>query len=302
MKQFTISGSMFRMWNSLPLLIRSVLSGCLVSSVGIFTWGILFSSFLTPWVIFPMIVILWVFWKFFSGNWGSKRSAEVRREYFRLTRLKPAVWKWGLAAAILFVVIVQASFVITFRIITFPAARFTADYKVLDNFPVWAAWVILIMSSIVAGICEETGFRGYMQVPVEKKHGPMVAITLTSLIFTLIHLGHTWALPILPHIFFASVLLGILSYKSGSLIPGIIGHSILDVFDYSVWWTDLTGGFTRQTIFKTGVDLHFIVWTLIFSLALFGFFRIMGRLNSDKVSQIILQDGEPQFSHYNPVK
>jgi membrane protease YdiL (CAAX protease family) len=285
MKQFTISSSMFRTLNSLPLVVRAVLSGCLVSSVGIFTWGILFSSFLALWVIFPMIVLLWVFWKFFSGGWGSKRSAEVRREYFRLTTLKPAVWKWGLAGAILFVAIVQASFVITFRIITFPAARFTADYKALDTFPVWAAWAILIMSSIVAGICEETGFRGYMQVPMEKKYGPVVAITLTSLIFTLIHLGHTWAIPILPHIFFASVLLGILAYKSGSLIPGIIGHSILDIFDYSVWWTDLTGGFTKQTIFKTGMDLHFIVWILIFLLALFGFFRIMGRLNSYKILQ-----------------
>ncbi len=281
----------------MPLVVRAVLSGCLVSSVGIFTWGILFSSFLVPWVIFPMIVVLWVFWRIFSGNWGSKRSAEIRKEHFRLTRLKPAVWKWGLAGAILFVVIVQTSFVITFRMITFPAARFTADYKALDNFSAWAAWAILIMSSIVAGICEETGFRGYMQVPLEKKYGPVVAITLTSLIFTLIHLSRTWALPILPHIFFASVLLGILAYKCGSLIPGIIGHSILDVFDYSIWWTDLTGGFTRQTIFKTGVDLHFIVWVLIFLLALFGFLRVMRRLNNDQVSKTILHGGEPQFSH-----
>lgn len=271
---------MLRMWNGLPLIIRAILSGCAVSSIGIGIWGALFSGFKSPWAILPMIIVLWAFWKFFSGTWGNGNSAAARKEYFRLTRLKPSVWKWGLAGAILFVVIVQASFVITFRLIEFPAAKFTADYKVLDSFPLWAAWALLIMGSIVAGICEETGFRGYMQAPMEKKYGPAIGIMLTSVVFTLIHLGHTWAAPILPHIFFASVLLGILAYRSGSLIPGIIGHSILDVFDYSVWWTDITGGFTKQTIFKTGVDIHFIVWIMVLLFALYGFFRVIGKLKT----------------------
>jgi membrane protease YdiL (CAAX protease family) len=196
-----------------------------------------------------------------------------------MTKLPPSVWKWSMICAILFVIIVQASFVITFRIIEFPTERFTADFKTLDSLPNWVAWAVLIMSSIVAGICEETGFRGYMQVPLEKKYGAATAIILTSVVFMLIHLSHSLAASILPHIFFASVLLGILSYKSGSLIPGIIGHSVLDIFDYSIWWTDITGGFQKQTISRTGIDLHFIIWTLIFLFALFVFFRAITRLN-----------------------
>jgi len=128
-----------------------------------------------------------------------------------------------------------------------------------------------MMGSVVAGICEETGFRGYMQLPLEKKYGPVAAIIITSIVFTLIHLSHSWAAPILPHIFFASVLLGILAYKTGSLIPGIIGHSILDIFDYSVWWSDIAGGFHKQTIFRTGADFHFTIWSLIFIVAFFAF-------------------------------
>jgi membrane protease YdiL (CAAX protease family) len=278
MKQ-RILNSTFSLWNRVPLIIRAIVSGCLVSSVGVFAWGAILSLFPVAWSILPMVVILWVYWKFFSGKWGSTDAAKIRKERFRLTNLKPAIWKWGLAAAVFFVIIIQASFVITFRLIAFPAAKFTADYKLLDTFPLWVAWAILIMSSIVAGICEEAGFRGYMQVPLEKKYGPVAGIIITSVVFMLIHLGHSWASPILPHIFFASVLLGILAYKSGSLIPGIIGHSILDIFDYSVWWTDLTGGFQKQTIFKTGIDLHFIVWGLIFLFAIFGFFRVIVRLN-----------------------
>jgi len=178
-----------------------------------------------------------------------------------------------LVAALLFVLIVQASFVVTFCLIPFPAERFTADYKQLGSMPLWTAWALIVMSSIVAAICEETGFRGYMQGPLQKRYGPKTAIILTSILFTLIHLSHRWAAPILPQIFFASVLLGLLAWRSGSLIPGIIGHAILDIFDYSFWWTTIAGKIDRRTIFETGVDGHFIVWTLLLAAACRAFFR-----------------------------
>jgi membrane protease YdiL (CAAX protease family) len=297
MKKITISNSVFNLWNRLPLALRAVLAGFFVSSVGVFTWGGLLGGFKSAAVILPMLFILWAFWKYYSGAWGPKRSAESRRFSFRSTSLHSSTWKWGLTAAIFFVVVVQSSFVVTFRLIDFPAAKFTADYKMLDSFPLWAAWAILVMSSIVAAICEEAGFRGYMQAPLEKKYGVVKAIVITSILFTAIHLSHTWALPIVPHIFFASVLLGVIAWKSGSLIPGIIGHAILDIFDYSVWWTDITGGFTHNTIFKTGVDMHFIVWVLIFLFGLFGFFRVIGKLHKADENSLVAQKTEMELTH-----
>jgi membrane protease YdiL (CAAX protease family) len=258
--------------------LRPMLTGAAVSTIGIGAWSLLLITMPAPWPILPMVIVLWFYLKFFSGSWGSAKRKAVMSARFRSVKLQPSVWKWGIAGAILFVIIVQSSFVITFRLIDFPSEKFTADYKVLDTMPLWTAWAVLVAGSVVAGICEETGFRGYMQAPLEKKYGPFVAILLTSVMFTLIHLGHSWALPILPHIFFASALLGMLAYKTGSIIPGIIGHSILDIFDYSVWWSDITGGFQQRTIYKTGIDPSFVVWCLVFLLALFVFFRIMGRL------------------------
>ena len=282
MEQGTISNRISIGWNKLPLVLRSILTGFAVSTIGITVWSIMLAAIPAPWSILPMIVALWAYLKFFSGGWGSPKSTEIKKFNFRAIKLSPTIWKSGIAAAIVFVIIVQASFVITFRLFDFPSERFTADYKILDSMPLWVAWAVLIMGSIVAGICEETGFRGYMQTPLEKKYGPGTAIIITSIIFMLIHLSKSWALPILPHIFFASALLGILAYKTGSLIPGIIGHSILDIFDYSIWWSDITGGFQKQTIFKTGIDLQFIVWCLVFILALFVFFRVMNRLKTGK--------------------
>ena len=263
---------------ALLFILQTLLSGFLVSSAGIAVWSLFLLKIPAPWSVIPMVFALWVYLKWFSGSWGPKNNQATRRNRFRLSHLSAADWILSLAAALLFVVIVQAAFVITFRIIEFPAVRFTADYKMLDRMPTGVAWVIIVMSSIVAGICEETGFRGYMQVPLERKYGPVAGITISSLLFMLIHLSHSWAAPILPHIFFASVLLGILAYRTGSLIPGIIGHSILDIFDYGVWWTNITGGFDKRTIFSTGIDLHFIVFCLVFLVALFGFFRCVSKL------------------------
>ncbi len=278
MKQVNGSGLNGGNRNGLLLILLAVLTGFLVSSAGIAVWSLFLLKISAPWSAIPMVLALWVYLKWFSGSWAPKSNQAIRRNRFRLSHLSATDRIGSLAAALFFVVIVQAGFVITFRIQEFPASRFTSDYKILDSMPAGVAWAMIVMSSIVAGICEETGFRGYMQVPLENKFGSLTGIFITSAVFTLIHLTHSWAAPIIPHIFFASVLLGILAYRSGSLIPGIIGHSILDIFDYGVWWTNITGGFNKKTIFVTGIDLHFIVCCLVFGLSIFGFFRSVGQL------------------------
>ena len=238
--------------------MKHALIGFLVSSVGIAVWSLLLKLVPAPWSVLAMVPLLWIYWKLFTRKYGSKG-------------LRGA----GVLAAVLFVLIVQASFVVTFCLIPFPAERFTADYKELERMPGWAAWALIVMGSIVAAICEETGFRGYMQGPLEKRHGPKIAIVATSILFTLIHLSHSWALPILPQIFFASVLLGVLAWRSGSLLPGIIGHAILDIFDYSFWWTTITGRIDRKTIFETGIDLHFIGWALVLGAGCWAFYSVI---------------------------
>jgi hypothetical protein len=278
MKQVNGSGLKTGRFSGVLTILTAVSIGFLVSSAGIAVWSLFLLKIPVPWSLIPMVPALWIYLKWFSGSWAPKSNQAIRRNRFRLSHLSATERMGSLAAALLFVVVIQFSFVITFRLIEFPANRFTADYKIVDTMPRVVAWMIIVMSSIVAGICEETGFRGYMQVPLEDKFGPVVGISITSAVFMLIHLTHSWAAPIIPHIFFASVLLGILAYRTGSLIPGIIGHSILDVFDYGVWWTNITGGFNKRTIFYTGIDIHFIVCCLVFVIALSGFFRIVSKL------------------------
>jgi membrane protease YdiL (CAAX protease family) len=221
--------------------------------------------------------MLWLYWKYFSGSWWPRATAEARRNNFRSVKLSAAVWKWGLVGGLLFVVVVQSALVMTFRIVEFPAEAFKAEYN-LDALPVWIAWISIIMASLVAGICEETGFRGYMQVPLEERYGPTVGITIVSIVFLVFHLHQAWAPHVLFQIFAASVLWGILAYASGSLIPGIIGHTILDIINFSFWWSDLAGKFEMQTIAETGIDIHFITWVLIFGAVIALFFWVTRKI------------------------
>ncbi len=276
-KQTPYSDSpMIRSWQRIPVLIRAIVSGAFVSTIGVGAWVLVY-PIPAPWSIAVMSGVLWLYWKYFSGSWRPRVTAEARRNNFRAVKLSAAVWKWGLVGALLFVVVVQSGLVMTFRIVEFPAEAFKAEYN-LDALPVWIAWISIIMASLVAGICEETGFRGYMQVPLEERYGPAVGITIVSIVFLVFHLHQAWAPHVLFQIFAASVLWGILAYASGSIIPGIIGHTIMDIINFSFWWSDVAGKFERQTIAETGIDFHFITWVLIFGVAIALFFWVTRKI------------------------
>lgn len=119
-----------------------------------------------------------------------------------------------------------------------------------------------------------------MQVPLEKKYSPIWAIIIVSIVFVLVHLHQAWSGPILIQIFFISVMFGTVAFYSGSLIPGIVAHIIMDIFNFSFWWTDLGHQFDQKTIFETGLDAHFMVWSLVFVSSIIGFVLVIRRLAS----------------------
>ena len=265
-----------RFWQRIPVLVRAVVSGLLVTFVGGGIWLLLLAVIPAPWSVIAMGVVLWFYWKYFSGSWWPSSTAEARSRKFRAVRLSAGVWKWGLLGAFLFVAIVLSATVLTFRLVEIPAEA-SADYG-LDALPVAQAWLIIIMASLVAGICEETGFRGYMQVPLEERYGPAAAIAIASVMFTVFHLNQAWAGPVLFQILAIGALLGVLAYASGSLIPSIIGHTIMDIFNFAFWWTDLAGVPELHTIAVTGIDPPFITAVVVFLVSLALFFGVARRM------------------------
>jgi membrane protease YdiL (CAAX protease family) len=283
METKTTDSKSYGLWSRVPTIIRAVLTGLLVVIIGITLWTFDYRLIPAPWSLLFMIILLWVYVKYFSGSWAPKKTTEFRRNNFRNIKLSSNAWKYGLIGSILFVIVFQSSFVVTFRLIPFPELAFKSQYKILDSLPTWIGWSTVLISSSVAGICEETGFRGYMQVPIEERYGPLSGITITSIFFFLLHLNKTWAPLIIIHIFFASALLGVLAYYSGSLIPGIIGHTVMDIFNFSYWWSNLAGNFDKKTVFETGLDIHFVVWCLIFLVTISLFFIAIINLKKIKI-------------------
>jgi membrane protease YdiL (CAAX protease family) len=252
-----------RIWRRIPILIRAVIAGVFVYAVvGLVVWLPIVALVPAPWSLVLMVGVLFLYWRYFSGSWWPRSTAGIRRESFRATRLSKGVWKWSLITAALIVVVTQSGLVITFRVFPFPADAFALGFD-YNAFPIWLVWLYIILTASVVAITEEVGFRGYMQVPLEKRYGPVAAIAIVSTLFMLLHLNQAWAPFVLVHLFIIAVLWGILAYASGSLLPGIISHTVTDIFGFSYWFTDVAGRFDRQVIAETGIDSHFIVWFLI---------------------------------------
>jgi membrane protease YdiL (CAAX protease family) len=130
-------------------------------------------------------------------------------------------------------------------------------------------WIAIVISATSAGVCEETGFRGYMQQPIEERHGARTAILISSIAFTVLHLNKGWATPgMVPIVLGAGALLGLLAWASGSLIPSIVGHVLMDVGLFAFWWTGVAGDFSARPISEVGVDVAFLFSTAVFALSL----------------------------------
>jgi len=248
----------------MPLMVRAVVTGFLVFAIaGSLIWTAVLAFIPAPWSILVMAIVLWIYVKYTSGSWWPQSTAEVRRRYFRATKLSNEKWLWSAVMALVTVVVAQSSLVVTFRVIEFPVEAWNLGYD-FSGVPAWQVWAFIVMAATVAGITEEVGFRGYMQVPLEGRYGAVVGIGIVSIVFVIAHFTQAWAVGALLVILLSwSVLWGILAYVSGSLVGGIISHAVTDIFNFSYWWTDVAGSFERRPIAETGIDSHFIVWLLI---------------------------------------
>ena len=252
------SNAFERFWMKVPLVLRSILIGFGVSTLGVSIWTIMAISIPGPWSLLLLGVFLIFFWMYFSGKWKPSNTQAFRRFCTRKINLKRPVWIWGLIAAFFIFIIVNASFMLTFRFVEFQPEIFK-NLSFLNNLPGLQAWSIIIGISMTAGICEEIGYRGYLQKPLEKKYGPIVAITISSIIFIVIHLHQAWLASIIVPIIPISFMIGYLAYATNSLIPGIIAHVSFDIINFSYWWSDVIGTFERKPISMTGIDNHFII-------------------------------------------
>lgn len=253
----------------MPVVLRSIVIGVLVALVPANVWPILLRGLGAPIGSVAEAIFLLVFVWWAAGGGPTRTTRVARRTSFRTVALAPSQWAWSLLAALAFAVAVHAAIVLLFRFVPFPAEAFRHgyDFSFVPTRPL--QWLAVVMSAASAGVCEETGFRGYLQRPIELRHGPALAIVVSSLLFMLVHLTKGWALiGMVPIVLGAGALLGLLAWASGSLIPGIIGHTLMDVGLFAFWWTGIAGDFTARPIQETGIDGLFLAACVTLTMAL----------------------------------
>jgi membrane protease YdiL (CAAX protease family) len=272
-------------WSRVPVIIRAVFGGVLVGMIAANVWPILLLKIGMPMAAGAEVAFLALYVWWASGGGPPERFKARRADYFRVGRLSGAQWIWGIIAAVSFAATIHAAIVLLFRVVPFPAAAFHQGYDFSFIGSRQLQWLACVVSALSAGVCEETGFRGYMQRPIENRHGPVVAILISSLFFMLLHLTKDWALMgMIPIVFGAGLLLGALARASGTLLFCMLGHWIMDIGLFAFWWTQIAGTFTQRPVSEVGMGASFYIEFAIFAFALMLMLSATARLRKLRCS------------------
>ena len=253
----TAPWSPLRGWQKLPVLLRAIITGIAIALVPANVWPLLLQSLGAPLAVVSEAAFLAIYLWWVSGGGPPISTRAARATVFRRGALSPQQWVWGLVAALAFAATIHAAIVVLFRFVAFPTEAFRQGYDFSFIPTLSLKWLAVVVSAASAGICEETGFRGYMQQPIERRHGALTGILVSSFFFMLLHLTKAWAMVgMVPIVFGAGVLLGLMAWSSGSLMPGMIGHVVMDIGLFAYWWTGIAGDFDIGT--DAATDHHHV--------------------------------------------
>jgi membrane protease YdiL (CAAX protease family) len=259
------TGALVSRWRRLPVLVRSILSGLFVFFILQSGWTFFMAINMStspaiPWSAPLGLLYLWIVFRYFNGKWAPRSTSDARRGSMRARRLSSEEWKLALVAAFFVMIFFMAVTFLTYRLIPIPA-----EDMGIPDMPWWSLYLALVMVSIVAGVSEEAGFRGYVQRPLEKRYGAVIAIAVSAVCFWLVHLNHSAAVQRAPSLLVMGISLGILAVCARSILPAIIAHATADtiVFVGSVAEIGPSYIWHPVLISETGLDGFFWVLMLL---------------------------------------
>jgi membrane protease YdiL (CAAX protease family) len=216
-------------------IVEAVLKGMLVLVAGTIPRNIVYLANMrylraVPWAAFVTLLYLWCFWRYLRG-WGSGDvDATRRRERLRATPLAWSVWRQALIAGFLGIAALVVALRLLNRFVTLPEQQ-VPDFS---QVPMMTVGVLLLVSSLNAGVVEEAAFRGYMQGPIERQAGPVVAILVTGVMFAVAHLDFSPVL--LPYYLAVAAVYGLVTYLTGSILPAIVLHTVGNIYSNTDLW------------------------------------------------------------------
>jgi membrane protease YdiL (CAAX protease family) len=253
-------------WCRLPVVVRAVLTGVAAGAAGTLPWAGLVSAntkhgSAVPWAVPIMAAYLLLYWRYLARGWGWPQStAAARRENARANALPADAWGAALLAGMLGLASVLLLQGVMSRLVVLPQQR---DLDV-SQYPVLTVFVWVVMSAVVAGVVEETSFRGYLQRPIERRFGPVVAILISGSVFGVAHFTHPEVgLVLLPYYLAVAAVYGALAYLTDSIFPSMVLHAggnMISVFDLfargrSEWQLSTV---PKPLVWQSGPDAAFL--------------------------------------------
>lgn len=272
---------LIRLWNRIPVLIRAIVVGMLVQVLGIMPIFVLlqanvqtFSS--VPWALVIGIPYLWLFVGYLRGKGWPQATAASRTERFRVRPLSGPIRFWATVSGALLGASL-ASMVVWGWLLTEWPAEAIEQIKVLATAPKLTVVPLLLLAIVATGVIEESAYRGYMQVPIERRHGPVLAIGVVAIVFALSH-----PLPgaVLPFFVIGSLGWGVLAYLCNSNLPGMIVHTLIDTvfFMWGLSNVAVLERWQRYSVLEEGVNTLFLatlsVSVLFGAATIFAFMRL----------------------------
>jgi len=245
----------------LESIVQAVLLGMLVALAGTIPRNLIFAANLrywtsVPWAVPVTALYLWLFWRYLKGVGPPESTAEERRASLRANRVSGLVWAWALLAGGLGIAALVLALRVANRLIVLPQQQLPD----LAQVPRVTVLSLLLMAAPVAGVVEEAAFRGYMQGPIERRHGLAVAVLVTGTMFAVAHLDFT--LILWPYYVAVAAIYGTVTYLTGSILPAIVLHTAGNLYsNLDLWlhgqaeWQAPAG--SAATIWKTGADASF---------------------------------------------
>jgi membrane protease YdiL (CAAX protease family) len=251
-------------------ILQAVLIGMALAMIGTIPRNILYFLNLkyftgVPWAVPLVAIYMWLFWRYLNGYGPPQETSAQRRVLMRANPLSGRVWLWSLLAGTSGIVALVAGLRFVNRMVELPE-QVLPD---VAHVPRYTMLALLLMAAPVAGIIEEIAFRGYMQKPIEEKHGLIVAILITGTMFAVAHLDFT--LMLWPYYVLVAAIYGTVTYLTNSILPAVVLHTGGNIFtNFDLWLHDRaewqTGSGPAAMIWQNGVDKSFWMTGLLMVL------------------------------------
>ncbi len=228
-----------------------------------------------PWAPLPMAAALWVAWQYAGGRWWPGRTSSTRHLHLRANHVSRTIFVTALLAGSAGLGALSGLWILLFQT-GLMRGNTLPDFSA---YPPQTLVVVLVTASVVGSFAEEAGFRGYLQVALERELAAPVAIIIAATALIPGHgLTQGFAWPTIVFYMLVDTMLGILGYVTNSIWPGAVVHATgLLMFFVLVWPFDSTRPVGAEAFQQEWFWIHAAQTVLFGTLALLAFrylFRI----------------------------